>query len=248
MPPLTLGEVLGRPYPHLADSGLTRFLTRGTLVAFRQRILEVQGLEHVRPENDPFILVLNHSQKLEAVLAPAIFFHYRDGKRIHFIADWNFCLIPGVYLFYRAGQTITLVRKPARPRFLNVFKPLFTDGVPAYERARQRLDAGASVGIFPEGTTNRDSSRLLRGFNGAAKLSLESGVKVVPVGLTFPGVPPGEKVSEFAPMRVNIGPPMQPEKLNGAPSAEAVNDWHACVMRAIGRLSGKEWQANTSRR
>ena len=72
----------------------------------------------IAPAQDPFILVLNHNTKLEALLLPAFFLHARQGKALHFIADWNFKLVPGVAGIYRAGDVITLDRKPARPRWL----------------------------------------------------------------------------------------------------------------------------------
>jgi hypothetical protein len=47
-------------------------------------------------------------------------------------------------------------------------------------RARVCLALGRSVGIFPEGTVNRDPHRLLAGRRSAALLSLERRVPVVP--------------------------------------------------------------------
>jgi 1-acyl-sn-glycerol-3-phosphate acyltransferase len=64
-------------------------------------------------------------------------------------------------------------------------KPFFAVSVPPLEQARQHLIAGRSIGIFPEGTVNRDRSQLLRGRYGAARLSLETGVPVTPAGIRF---------------------------------------------------------------
>ena len=72
------------------------------------------------------------------------------------MADWNFRMIPGLDLLYRRAGAITVARKPARPRFLNLTKPLFIDTVSPMEQARQHLISGRSVGMFPEGTVNRD--------------------------------------------------------------------------------------------
>ena len=55
-------------------------------------------------------MVLNHSQRSEAILIPGLFFFLRDGKRVHFMADWNFCLFPPVAILYRCAQVITLAR------------------------------------------------------------------------------------------------------------------------------------------
>lgn len=247
-PLLAPGEMWQRPLPFLSDSPLTRFLTRLALQLYRGHFLEVRGLENLKPEHDPFILVLNHSQRKEAILIPGILFFLRDGKRIHFMADWNFCLFPPVAVLYRCAQVITLVRKPAKPRFLNVFKPLFTDKLPAFERAKQRLAEGASVGIFPEGTVNRNPQELLKGFYGAAQLSLETGVPLLPVGVQFPTNPPGEPIRESSPLILEIGQPLAPESKIAQPSSEQVREWHARMMQEIGRLSGKQWQPNHKRK
>ena len=239
---LTVRNILGAPMPHKAGRPLAQGVIRGLLLAFGGRIRRVRGLEHIAPGHDPFILAPNHSTRLEALYLPAFLLLVRGGRPLHFIADWNLKLVPGIAFIYRAGDVITLDRKPARPRCLNVLRPLLTDRVPAFTRAAERLAEGASVGIFPEGTTNRDPRRLLRGFHGAARLSLQSGVPVVPAGICFPGHESSERVPELAPMEINFGKPLIPPReqhLTGA----AVREWHARVMNEIARLSGKQ-QAN----
>jgi 1-acyl-sn-glycerol-3-phosphate acyltransferase len=238
--PLTVGEILSAPMPHKTGRPLARGVIRGLLLAFGSRIVRVRGLERVAPEHDPFILALNHSTKLEALFLPAFLLHARGGKSLHFLADWNLKLVPGMACLYRAGDVITLDRKPARPRFLNVLRPWLTDRVPAFTRAEERLAAGASVGIFPEGTTNRDPHRLLRGFNGAARLSLQTGVPVIPVGVRFPEHQHVARIPELAPMEMEFGPPLVPPAERDL-TAAATRAWHACVMCELARLSGKTW-------
>jgi 1-acyl-sn-glycerol-3-phosphate acyltransferase len=156
---------------------------------------------------------------------------------VHFVADWNFRMIPGVGLLYRRGGAITVVRKPARPRFLNVLRPLYADPVPALERARRHLLAGRSVGIFPEGTVNRDPARLLAGRGGAARLSLETGVAIVPAGIRFPH----RTDNALGSMEIEFGAPLQPPQIAGAAPLALVREWHAAAMTEIARLSGKQW-------
>lgn len=226
--------------PHKAGRPLARGVIRGLLLAFGNAVVRVQGLERIAPEHDPFILALNHSTKLEALFLPAFLLHARAGKPLHFIADWNLKLVPGIAFIYRAGDVITLDRKPARPRILNSLRPLLTDRVPAFTRAGERLAAGASIGIFPEGTTNRDPCRLLRGHHGAAKLSLQCGVPVVPAGVRFPSLRDAPRIPELAPLEFEFGAPLIPPAERDL-SAAAVRAWHARVMTEIARLSGKTW-------
>jgi 1-acyl-sn-glycerol-3-phosphate acyltransferase len=217
-----------------------RLLFRTTTLLGRRHIAAIYGLEHIQPERDPFIMAINHSSRREAIFLPTLLFIHRGGKRIHFIADWNFALFPPIGLLYWRGQTITIVQKPARPAFLNVLQPLFDNKVPVFERARAHLAAGEPVGIFPEGTVNPDPDKLLRGKVGTAQLSLETGVPVVPVGISFPGYRP-DRGQKLPPMEVRIGAPLKPVKSEGPSSARRAYEWHVTIMNEIGRLSGKAW-------
>ena len=218
---------------------------RALALMARRQVLAIRGLEHVQPARDPFILALNHSTMAESLLVPALLMLHRGGRLIHFLADWNYGLIPGVGLLYRRGETILVTRKPARPRLLNALKPLYTHPLSALDRARLLLAIGRPVGIFPEAKINRNAHRLLPARRGAALLSLESGVPVVPAGIRFPGLESGGRIGDRAAMEVHIGAPLTP------PSAlTALADlyaWHDAIMSEIGRLCGKSYQSGARR-
>ena len=163
------------PLPHLADRPGTRLLCRTLLTVFHSHVRALRGLEHIGAANDPFLLVLNHSQRPEAILLPAWLCFHRGGRMVHFMADWNFLLIPGVAGIIRAHDPIVVTRKAARPQFLNRLRPRYTPELPPFAEAQRRLRAGRSIGLFPEGTTNRHPTRLLRGFHGAAISGLKPG-------------------------------------------------------------------------
>lgn len=230
-------EILRWPLPYQSPGD--RLLLKSVALVGRSHVGVVRGLEHMRPGVDPFILVANHASRREAILLPAMLMLHRGGRLIHFLADWNFRLIPGVGLFYRRAGTITVAAKPARPRFLNIFKPLFTDPTPPLERARQHLLAGRSVGIFPEGTVNRDPDRLLGGRSGAARLSLETGAPILPIGIRFPQ----RTEDRLGPMEIEIGAPLRPPVVSeaGPAALKDVRLWHGAIMTDIARLSGKNW-------
>lgn len=207
------------------------------------RVIAISGIEHVARERDPFIIALNHSTRLEAVLVPALLMLARHGRQVHFLADWNFRLVPGVGLLYSRSGAITIARKPARPRFLNAARELFRSDVPPLEQARRKLIAGRSIGIFPEGTVNRDPGRLLRGRAGMARLSLETGVPVVPAGIRYGIGPSAGDAAEGAPMDIRIGEPLVPPDPNDSqPDAETTRLWHDRIMHAIARQSGKTYR------
>ena len=241
--PPSAWAVLSWPLPELQM--IDRMLVRGVALISRHKVRRLDGLDYIAPHRDPFILAANHSTRQEAILLPPLLFLLRHGQRIHFMADWNFRMIPGVDLLYRRAGAITVARKPARPRLLNLMKPLFTDMVSPMEQARRHLIGGRSIGVFPEGTVNRDPLRLLRGRHGAARLSLETGAPIIPVGLRFPTVPTGADIPEGSPMSFEIGEPLLPPDTETPATYAVLCAWHMRVMTTIGRLSGKSWDFTT---
>jgi 1-acyl-sn-glycerol-3-phosphate acyltransferase len=218
----------------------------------RRYVLEVRGLEKVAPEADPFLFVANHSQRLEAVLLPALLIFHRRGKLVHFLADWPTLLVPGAGLLLRRSGAITVASKSARWPILNRLRPLFAHPEPAFERARRALLSGSPVGIFPEATMNRDPRRLLRGQTGAARLALRTGVPVVPAGIRFPAhdLGPDRPIADREPMVIEIGDPIAPPvpAADAPPERGAVRELHALVMTELARLSGKSWTPQAQRR
>ncbi|HMK81409.1 MAG TPA: lysophospholipid acyltransferase family protein [Xanthobacteraceae bacterium] len=233
------------PLPH--RGALERVVVRALALLARRQVLTVHGLEHVQAARDPFILALNHSTMIESLIVPALLVLSRDGRLIHFLADWNYRLIPGVGLLYERGGTITVTRKPARPRILNALKPLYLHPLSALDRARLHLATGHSVGIFPEGKINRDPSRLLPAHHGAALLSLESRIPVVPAGISFPDSAPGRPIRDSALMQVRIGAPLLAPPCGARASRASLHAWHATIMGAIGELCGKAYQPGEAR-
>jgi 1-acyl-sn-glycerol-3-phosphate acyltransferase len=240
---LSVSQVVSRPLPLVPRGPLDRLICRSLLLLARPLLAEIRGVEHVAVERDPFILVANHNQRAEAVLVPTVMIFFRHGRVIHFLSDWNFQMIPVLATVLRRSGVITLTQKSARPRFLNVLKPLFADPVPGMRRAQRKLESGASIGVFPEGTINRDPRNLLPGHPGAAHLSLRTGVPCVPVGIRFPFARADRPIRDRDRMLVEIGPPVTPPApaRPGRPSPDEVWAWHHALMQELARLSGKAW-------
>jgi len=245
---LTLREALLGRMQGQANRPGSQVILRALGAVFRNNILSFRGLSNVGTDRDPFILALNHTQKLEAPFVPATLGILRAGKMIRFIADWNLMLVPGVFFVYRAGEVIVLDRKPAKPAFLNIFRPWLTHKMSAMERAANLIDQGHSIGIFPEGTTNPNPQRMLRGFYGAAQLSVTKGVPVVPAGIRFPFHRSDGPIKEMEPMEIEFGCAMQPPETNEKPKRRMVMNYHHAIMQEISRLSGKSWQPDFDRK
>lgn len=229
-------DVMANPLPHLGV--LDRTLLQIVLRASRGCVHSLTGLQHIAPSRDPFILVLNHSTMLESLIVPALLLAARGGEPLPFLADWNFRLIPCVGLLYQRASVINVTRKPAKPRILNMLRPLYVRQQSAWEQAEQVLKSGSSVALFIEGKVNRNPNQLLKGRIGAAYLSNRTGVPIVPAGLRFPDAPLGGAVPEGSPVALDIAPPLQ------IPRSASLRTRHAEIMNAISLQSGKSWNAN----
>ena len=244
---ISLGDVWRATYRQ-SPGWINAFAVRICASIGARLLVEIEGAENLRAENDPFIAVLNHSQKLEALYLPGVLMHLRKGKVIHFLADWNFCLVPGVWFFYHFGQAIPIARKSAKPRFLNTLKPLFVSREPGLSRARRALESGRSIGIFPEGTTNRDPKTLLQGNRGAAQLSMQTQSPILPIGVCFPFHNSAAPIPECIPMSLRVGKLMFPSPVKGKPNLREICGWHRQIMETVASLSGKSWQAHSRRK
>ncbi|MGE0881417.1 MAG: lysophospholipid acyltransferase family protein [Acidimicrobiia bacterium] len=80
----------------------------------------------------------------------------------------------------------------------------------ALDTARRVLERGELFGIFPEGTRSRDGV-LYKGHTGAARLAVQTGAPIYPVGVlgTREIQPPDAKMPKFGPhARIRIGRPL----------------------------------------
>jgi len=153
---------------------------------------KVSGVEHI-PSTGPAILAPNHTSVLDSFILPAVL-----ERQIMFVGkaeyldDWK-----TRYLFPALGMI-----------------PIDRSGGSAAQAA---LDAAAGVlrggglfGIYPEGTRSR-TGVLYKGRTGAARLSVETGAPIVPVGITGTREiqPPDARMpSCFKPATVSFGAPI----------------------------------------
>jgi 1-acyl-sn-glycerol-3-phosphate acyltransferase len=120
------------------------------------------------------------------------------------------------------------------------------------DKAQSALDTAASVlkrgelfGIFPEGTRSRDG-RLHKGRTGAARLALEIGCPIYPVGIVGTDAiqPPGAKAPKpFKHCAITIGRPIRPERYRDRHEAHLA--WRSMideVMFEIRELTGQEYR------
>jgi len=106
----------------------------------------------------------------------------------------------------------------------------------AITTATRVLEAGELVGIFPEGTRNRDDAADLgQAQGGVSFIALRAGVPVVPVAIvgTDRAWPRGQRLPRLVKVRIRFCEPVCPEDFTGT-RKENVAAMTAEVMRRIG--------------
>lgn len=147
--------------------------------------LAVEGAERIAGAPRPSIFVLSHHNLWEAVLAPTALVALRDGAAVRFLVDWMYAEAPVTSWLVRQIDPIPVWRKRARFGWNERLRLSRASRDPLVEAAAT-LTRGIDVGLYPEGTRNRDPGRLAPLRSGLAHLALATGVPIVPVGVELP--------------------------------------------------------------
>lgn len=237
-----------------AGRASTRWMIRLVLLVFGPW-LELDGLERLRPLDEPVIFALNHNNSLETLVVPAALFFHRGGRTISFVVDWMFLRIPVVGWLLGHGSPVPVYTKSARWGLFERERRrrAASDGT-VLDRCRRELAAGRSVGIFPEGARNRSADRLGAGRAGLGHLVLATGAPVVPVGIDFPARKRLGRVPRLGRLRVTVGEPLRFDDIRpsapgsairgGAEPARTVQSMARTIVDAVlvrlGELCGKK--------
>jgi len=188
--------------------------------------LRVEGLENV-PRRGPVILAANHRSFMDSLFLPLVV-----PRRVTFVAkaeyfdDWR------TAWFFRSVGQIPIRREGG------------TASEGALGAARQVLTGGGAFGIYPEGTRTR-SGYMHRGHTGVARLALQTGAPLIPVGMvgTDEVQPTDRRIPRFGrPVTIRFGRPVPVR-----PAPGAGEDRLACrrltdeLMFEIRELSGYEY-------
>jgi 1-acyl-sn-glycerol-3-phosphate acyltransferase len=74
-----------------------------------------------------------------------------------------------------------------------------------HEKCTQLLKGGSAIGIFPEGTRNKNPNYLLKGRQGIGAIAIKSAVAVLPVGIDFPYRIKNNRIPRFGRIILRIG-------------------------------------------
>jgi len=149
----------------------------------RTRIkIKIEGIENFKNLNVPCVFIANHMSTLETFVLPAIIQPFKD---VTFVVKKSLIKYPVFRHVMRSREPITVGR--ANPR--NDLKAVIEEGI-------QRLKAGRSIIIFPQGirTTTFDPKE----FNTiGAKLAYKANVPVVPIALKTDAWGTGKYLKDF---------------------------------------------------
>ena len=123
--------------------------------------LTVRGLENYK-KGEQYIVTYNHNALLDVPLsAPFV------GEGNKTIAKDSFSKIPVFNLYYNRGS-ILVNRNSERSR------------IKSFEEMKWALNNGMHMCIYPEGTRNRTPEPLKKFYDGAFKLSVDTGKSIMP--------------------------------------------------------------------
>lgn len=177
-------------------------------------IKEVKGRENLPKRN--FILAANHQSYLDIPLCGYICVPRRFTfiGQVDRVEGWNFLR----NAIYWVTEVIPVNRKDKDSK------------EKAFQKAIEMIKDGYCLNIYPEGTRSK-TGEVQEGKWGVAKILLETGVPVVPVGISgaFDIFPPGQKPEVKRIVRLNIGKPMHfkeelEEAKSASPSSEGYKD------------------------
>ena len=180
-------EISAKPYGERIYN-ITRTVTKATL--FRWLDVRSEGVEHLQTA-PPVIIAPVHRSNLDSLLVGTL-----AGRRLPTLAKESLFKIKPVGWWIAGLGAIPLDRDAADREAVNA--------------ARQILDQGKPLMIFPEGT-RQTGQQIGELFDGTTWIAAKSGASIVPVGIagTEAAMPPGAKAPKRVPVGVVVRPPIE---------------------------------------
>jgi 1-acyl-sn-glycerol-3-phosphate acyltransferase len=227
-------ELLRRPLPHLTAG---KALLLRVLMAPNLMLVEVEGGGRLeRNASSPCIFAFNHNNVFESLFVPVMLIWLLGGERVSFVIDWMYGRLPVVGWMMKQIDPIYVWHKRSTLFFLERRRVKAASSSSRDECVR-RLRAGASIGIFPEGTRNGDPFQLLKARPGIGYIVLESGVPVIPVGIEFVAARRNGRVPVVGKIALRFGEPMHFERHRASVAAEGAESRRARERRVAGEIA-----------
>jgi 1-acyl-sn-glycerol-3-phosphate acyltransferase len=197
-------KILSEPQPFLTLG--QRWFLKSFLLCF-SHLVQTENFDKHVITSDPLIFAFNHNCSYETLLVPTYLTALRQGRKIGFIIDWMFGRLPGLSWVFQQTDPIYVYNKKSSLEFLNRLRPL-NKSTTIYTECLKRLENGHSIGIFPEGSRNRNSESLLKGRKGIGYIALHSQTPVLPIGIDFPSRIKKGRIPKFGPLILRTGSKM----------------------------------------
>jgi 1-acyl-sn-glycerol-3-phosphate acyltransferase len=189
--------------------------------------IEVAGLDRL-PTNGPAILAPNHISFLDSAFLMLVV-----PRRISFVGKAEYMDSWKTKFVFPMMGMIPIDRSGGDK----------SQG--ALDAAKSVLDRGELFGIFPEGTRSRDGV-LYKGHTGAARLAMQVGCPVFPVGIVGTDAiqPPDAKAPKlFKKCSITIGRAIKPERYKGRAEDHIVlRQMTDEIMFEIRDMTGQEYK------
>lgn len=155
------------------------------------------------PDQGPYIVMANH----ESLLDPPLLVSHLGIERLRFVAKAGLFLVP---IFGRGMKILG---------HIPVDRGNNAKAVASLQRAVDRIRAGTSVLIFPEGTRNNGKGAMRRFKKGGFMLAIQSGVPILPVAVL--GTADILSTGDWSPrqagtVRIRVGRPIETQGLGVA--------------------------------
>jgi 1-acyl-sn-glycerol-3-phosphate acyltransferase len=187
---------------------------------------KVTGLGHL-PRTGPVIMASNHLSVVDSLVIPIMV-----KRPVYFLAKNEYFRQPLMRTIMTGLNQIPVDRSGGRASLM------------ALDAALPVLRDGQVLGIFPEGTRSPDG-RLYRGRPGVAKLALDAGATILPVGLmgTEKVQPIGARLPRFGvDIEMRVGPPLDLSHWRDAPvDSRVLREITGALMEEIRTLTGQEY-------
>jgi len=160
----------------------------------------VEGLDNLEGLAGPVMFIANHASHMDTpLILCSLPKEWRERTAVAAAADYFFDV------WWRAASTALV---------FNTFPIERTGGQRATNTARQLVQDGWNLVVYPEGTRSRDGW-VARLRHGASRLSIEYGLPVVPIAIrgTYAAMPRGRSwpVRGRVPISVRFGPALRVE-------------------------------------
>lgn len=187
---------------------------------------EWKGAENL-PRDTGFIVCPNHVTEID----PIVIGHFLYNNKVlpHFLAKASLFRIPVVGAVLRTTLQVPVERTTAGANH-------------SLEVAREAIEGGGGIIIYPEGTLTRDPDMWpMKGRTGAARLALQTGAPVVPIAHwgaqeVFPRYAKRLYLFPRKTSRVLVGKPVDLSDLQGGPVTRTTLE--AATNRIMDALTG----------